>query len=382
MRQFILQSGRGLVLLVGGCLAAHLDHVLAVGAESSEMISGAARAHPQEDRSPAPRSGKNMDEDEELRAANARYMKDQLEAETRLRRFQEEVKKAPDPVALAIPLAKDRFLFCARAAMDLLLDHWNDARAEQTLADIAQGEPKFLRDGLKTAAGEAHIRLLKLRAKKEFQGLLKDAKTPRDQWLQIKALFEKNPEWLSPVKPLTEEKAALLPLLFETAKVAGGADAVPLLLQSGSLSAGDPYLAKNSEAVFEYISRLGPEKTLASPVNLLDYLVASRHQGAGGLLEAWLKLVKEESHLKALVTRVAYLPDGKQRLIKLLDDTRPAVVTKAASWLEHSYPSPDSLKAVRDAIQRRKKAGATEREIEYLQAVAAEIEEALNSKGK
>lgn len=330
-----------------------------------------------EQQSSGKHADKKMDEDRE---ANAQYMKDQLEAQGRLQRFREELKKATDPVALALPLAKDRFLFCARAAMDVLLDHWSDPRAEQALAELAQGEPKFLRDGLITAAGEAHLRLLKLRAKKEVQALLKGAKTPREQWLQIKALLEKNVDAL-PGKS-ADEKAAVHSQLLQSAKELGGAEAVPVLLQSGALPFGDPYLSQQSQGVFDYVSKLGAEKTLAGPAPLLNYLVASGNAGVGPLLEGWLKEVKDDQPLKELVARLASLPDGKQRLIRLLNDTRPIVVTKAASWLEHSHPSAESLQAVRDAIQRRRKAGATDKEIKYLEAVAKEIEEALKSKGK
>lgn len=55
----------------------------------------------------------------------------------KLQTYQAELKTAADPVGVAIRMARDESALCAFAGMDELVNHWRDARAAKTLAELA-----------------------------------------------------------------------------------------------------------------------------------------------------------------------------------------------------------------------------------------------------
>ena len=111
----------------------------------------------------------------EIRAAEGENPHDDTFAEVKKRceEFEAAVKKAEDPVALAIPMARDRSEPCALSGIRVLSEHWEDPRVETTLSELAKGEPKSLPGGIITPAGRAYLALCLVEARKERKSILK-----------------------------------------------------------------------------------------------------------------------------------------------------------------------------------------------------------------
>jgi hypothetical protein len=293
----------------------------------------------------------------------------QPEASQEITAFLAEVKNSADPVALAMEVLKgQKFQGAEPYALNVLLEHWKDPRSEDALADVAKGEPKEMRDGFRTLAGEAEQRLFVLRAKKNYETIMKDRVSAEDRLKAVRDTFEKHPDWLDPDKR-PKNKVPLVSLLVQAATEAGG-KGVDVVVQSRALSQkelGD-YIKAYPESAVEYGRQIGMERALSLD-GFVRGLAVSENDAAAALLSEWLKAAKKKEDLDALVAALSGGKGGKQRLFRMLTDARPVVVQKAANILAGFYPSNESLSRLQDALEYHKQAEAPKEEIAFLEAV-------------
>ncbi len=307
---------------------------------------------------------------------NSAEAREEEEAFERAEAFKATIEQAKDPVALAIPMAKDIFPVCAVAGLDVLVQHWQDPRSEATLADIAKGEPKYIREGFKTIAGEAHERLLLVRARKEFEKIMEGKNVPAEKLKAVRSVFEKHPDWLDPQTRPDDERLELVSMLISVlVDIPGGGD---IVVQSRCLSLLRlyDYVQKHTEESVAYAEKMGLERILSTDYRFVEALGLTQDRKVIILFETWLKQAGEGWQKEALIYPLART-HGKPFLLKLLLDERPAVVNEAADCLERLFPDAESLLAVREALERRKKAGSDRMERAHLEVIIKRIEEKL-----
>ena len=297
------------------------------------------------------------------------------DAQKRREQFAAELKTAKDPVAVGVMMVRDPFRDIAVAGMDVLAEHWQDPRSATTLEELVEG-PGALRDGFLTVAGEARIRLDRVRGRKAFAELMKGADRPEDRAARVREVFTKNPTWLEPLRR-PPYKNELVSLLVKAAVDSEGEKAVDLLVQSRLLTR--EWATQHEEALLRHVKQLGPAKTLATE-GLLSLVMAGKGKGRIELIESWLADAREESEIEPLLGGLAKLPDGRDHLLRLVQDKRRLVVENAVAWLRHSYPDEVSLKAVAETARRRKEAGAGEDELNYYRTVQRAIEKEIAEK--
>jgi hypothetical protein len=290
-------------------------------------------------------------------------------------RFHKALETSNDPVGLAMPIANLALSSPGQVpdagqgrapleAMKVLAEHWQDPRAEATLAEIARKEPRVAREGFPTLAGKGQEFLQQVLAKKEYFSILDGAKTPQEKVARIRAAFEAHPNWLEPGK--VPDQAYLIKMLVDTALALDPPAAIDLGVRSGVLSGDD--VRQHAGALLRYARQLDPDKALADP-QLLMRLEQTQDPGAAPLVESWLAALKDDKSADRLVAALAKLPGAEKRLQALLNDARPAVALEAVSWLHSRFPDPSSLQAVEQLLQKREQQGAPEKERKYLRAV-------------
>jgi len=256
----------------------------------------------------------------------------QRDAQRRAEKFRAEVKKAKDPVALAIQMTRDKFHVCAVAGMDVLVEHWEDPRSEKTLAKLAKGGPIII-GGLPTTAGKAMMRWDLVQAKKKYKVIMAGSDTPAKKMKAIRAAFKKHPRWLSPAADLSGLEVKLASMLIETAIATAGGEAMDLVVAWTCLSDAelDKYVSDHRKAAVSYARRIGRKRALAEP-RFLAALANTEDKSALKLFEEWLKQevkLKNQSNVNELVSAVTTGKGGKQRLLKFLslihisEPTRP-----------------------------------------------------------
>lgn len=295
--------------------------------------------------------------------------------------------KAVDPVPELIALTLERpDWICANAAVRHLQNFWDDPRVEPALVKISESEARMAEYGL-TPAGLAWHALAEERAKRRYQVMMKGAETTVAKVARVRALVAEHPEWLPckvprPARPvdLSLEEEKLMLMVLKTAKEAGGAEVLDLLVESGRY-ARDVAL-QHPEALLKYARKLGREKALSTP-DLIGLLGASKSAAATVVLEDWLKETTGEEQINSLISALVDLPQGKMTLLKLVSDPRPLVVRRAVGWLRSTFPDHESLKAVQGAAERRQAAGADDSEVSYYQAVIRAIQkEIMETEGR
>jgi len=287
--------------------------------------------------------------------------------EIRLEKFREDLKTAADPVALAIPAAKDRSGYVAIPALDVLLEHWKDPRSEQTLDEVAQGGPHWRGELGLTVWGEAAARLGKVRAKKQIHALLGEKATAKEKLEAIREWCRAHPEVIDPNKG-----SHLKTMVIEAAMEYGGGEAMDLVAPSSALPAGGivAYVKKYPKEAIAFARQQGP--ICFSYWGFGDGFIFLGPD-AVSLVEEWLKNDPKGENSGGYIYALSRLPDGKQRMLNLLNDPRPAVVKRAAGWLRSSFPDQESQEAIRAALERRRQAGAPEDELSYYAAVLGQI---------
>lgn len=296
------------------------------------------------------------------------------------KQFRAEAKKFPDPVALALPLLQRKYKLSAEVAMDILVEHWNDPRAEKALkrfsGELSHGPA--VHPDVPSLAREASNRVDLLRAKKEQGRLLKGADTAGAKMAKIRALFAGNPNWLDEEKASADEHA-LVRLLVDTALASAGPEAMDLIVQYDLLGMiGDKEAQRHADAICEFARQKGPEKVLANR-QLFATLCYTRSAKVAELLEDWVKHEKAEKNLERLIHALTGA-DAQTRLIRLLDDSRGPVVKMAADSLRSSFPDATSLKALKQTLQARKAAGSQPTELDFLLTTIQEIEQEISTK--
>jgi hypothetical protein len=298
------------------------------------------------------------------------------EVQKRIEEFQAELKKTKDPVALAVKMAKDPDSSCALVGMDVLVEHWQDPRAIKTLQQIADSDRHSVRDGLLTLAGQAAVRLDRALGRKEYEALMKGADKPGEKLARIREVFDKNPLWLDRNRR-PHDKQTVVRLLIRSAEEAGGEKAIDLVVKSGLLT--QEWARRHDEALLRYVKSLGCEKTLAIQ-GLLDRVLEGRAKDKASLLEAWLADATRENEIETLVQTLAGLPDGRDRLIKVLKDRRPAAIKRAAVILAYNFADQKSLDAIKETIERRKEEKASKEEMDFLTTLQRKLEKDLGPK--
>jgi hypothetical protein len=290
-------------------------------------------------------------------------------------RFAEEIKKARDPVAVAVAEIADVKSGHLFEAMDVLAEHWQDPRSEEALEELAGHGPMIARCVL-TPAGEASIRLGKIQTRKEYHELMKGADTPKEQAARVRKVFEDHPRWLDP-KKRPSAKTAVVGMLLATLEQQSGPEAVDLAARAGML--GRDWARRYPDVVLATIKKLGRDQTLDTPY-LLSAVSDANPKGLVDLAEAWLDGANGEEQVRALISVVRSQSDGQDRLIRRLKDDRPLVVRHAVSWLSYSFPDRTSLFAIDKAMCRRKADGADAQELSYYEAVLRGIREEIAEK--
>ncbi len=296
----------------------------------------------------------------------------QAEAAKRYEKFLRDIKSAQDPVALAVEASQDTHRYLLLAAIQVLVQHANDPRAEPALDALVRRYPDepHATNRLPSQAARA---LGQVRAKRELAELLKDAKTPQQRAARIRALFRENPAW-----PYSDQgsKHYLVVELIDGLVETEGPAAVDLAVATGFIW---HFGQKYPDALLNYAKQLGCEKTLAKR-GLLDGLLSSGARGRGALLDEWIKQAQEESAIDELMIHLGRAADGQQRLRAWLKDSRPAVVCAAAAGLASYFPSETSIAAVEEAARRRKAAGATEQELDHYAARILRMKQSVSKK--
>ena len=186
-----------------------------------------------------------------------------------------------DPVAVAMTAAKDRSGYVAIPAMDVLLEHWEDPRSEQTLDEVAQGGPHWRGELGLTVWGEAAARLEKVRAKKQVYALFEGKTSAKEKLETIRQVYATNPP---------KHGTQLHSLLIQTAIEVGGGEAMDLVAPSSALPAGGivAYVKKYPKEAIAFAQKSGCDQTL-SYYAFLDALLTTNDPAVAGLLENCLK---------------------------------------------------------------------------------------------
>jgi len=299
--------------------------------------------------------------------------------------FKAALAKSADPVALASKYANLREYDVqmmaaptAKLAMDVLAEHWQDPRARAILEQIAKGEPKHFGELGLTAAGEAASRLTLMDALRERHKILDEIKDPKQIMEKIRTFFKEHPKWLRGDAETGEERC-LASLLIEDAEKAGGDDAVDLVVESSEhrYDIVTKFVKRHPEAALAYAKKIGRERALDLGY-FMEGLRTAKPNGIVPLLEGWLVEETDAKRLQGLVWILGYVPGGRERMVRLLSDPRKDVYLTAARYIVSWQASPESLAAIRKAIQHHKNQGAPEEEIRRMEDEAQDLEKKLD----
>lgn len=287
-----------------------------------------------------------------------------------------------DPVAIALTVVHQRrpgpfgvATPAALAAMDILTDHWRDARVREVLSEIAKGEPKREGDLNLTAAGEAAARLELVDARGQRAAILGQAKTPDERMARIRECFKEHPQWL------TSGHDILVDLLLDDAVEAAGADAVDLVVESRRRLIVRVFVKQYPQASLDYARKIGRDGTL-SKYEFVVSLAATGMPEVAAMFEEWLPQETDAKRLRTVVGMLSSYPNGQQRLIRLLRDPRIEVFATVARYLRNDHLSPESLAAVRSEIARRRQAGDAAANIRILEGIAEDMHTQLSKPDK
>lgn len=203
--------------------------------------------------------------------------------EKRLADFRRDLAAARDPVPVAARMAEDPVPACSIAGMDALVERWSDPRVEGFLEKLAAPEPRIVRDGLKTRAGEAHERLCIVRARNTLADALKGTRSVEERTTAIVRFLDQHPDLFKDNRAV-EKFYLVRGLADELARDASPA-AIEALVKLGFVD-GD-YVRQHADAVFAYAARLTEQQALSQPA-LVEAIADSADARALGLLERWL----------------------------------------------------------------------------------------------
>jgi hypothetical protein len=294
-------------------------------------------------------------------------------------------KSAKDPVALALPAAYSSGDMTALTGIAILGKHLDDPRAERALSQLAKG-PKEPRGGevlLPGKAEQAEKMLRTHRAAKEYETVMHGATARPDKVGRIRAFIKEHPEYTNP-KTCPDQNDPLFRLLLTTIKEEDDDAHVELLLLVNRWPVD--YASRHPEQFVEYLKRLGRVRTFAQPAPFDPYTRARLFEALRKeptlipLVESWLKDATDHEEVDYLVRELRHAPDAQKRLLPLLQEDRPYVIERAVSGLRNSSLDRTSLAAIRDCLSRRKRAGASKEEVNYLEAVIENIAKEIAEK--
>jgi len=298
----------------------------------------------------------------------------QEEGDKRLKAFLDELGRGGDAVNVAIRMTKDDYRPCLMRGLDELVKHWDDPRVEQRLEELSKPEPRVAR-GLVTDSGEALQRLLKVRARKDFEAFTKGKEIPDEKVKAVREVFAKHRDWVDPTT-CPDEKRPLVTLLIELLVDMGRSDCIDLVVDSQALS-----LARLSEYVKRfftesvvYARKIGCAASLRS--RLFHALVSTADNEVGKLIEEWIADERNERHLSRLLKAWGDLPNGRDAIIRQLGSDRNLVVLEAAIVLE-VMPSETALKELKKTIDQWGREGKGPEELDQLRGSAEAIRKSL-----
>lgn len=220
----------------------------------------------------------------------------------KVEKFKKDIKQSADPVALAVEMAQDSVPYCAKAGMETLVAHWNDPRAEQTLSELSERGPRYIRDGLKTPAGDAYEFLLMVRARKRFDAVIGNANDKKAKTESVIEFIENNSDVMSP-DPSAEDYPFVRMLLDEL-ETSDSPEAIRIVLQSGLFRSA--YAKKHAQHVIVYAKELRASEALANSA-LVEAVGMSDDPEAISLLEDWLKAAKSRGQKSYITSRLKNL---------------------------------------------------------------------------
>ncbi len=256
----------------------------------------------------------------------------------------------------SVPLdTGDRSLWVApMRGMDLLADqYFMDPRAEAILAGISR--PPQMIPGLgvtNTLETEAWDRLQRLRANKMYVGWMNGLNAADERLKKTHKLVELHAGILD--KPPADMEgyvtAIALRVAIRRSLDDSGADAVNLALKFPR-DVNDKYIGHHGESLIKALS-----KTDRSQIFRHDHIVAALSEadakGLADLLLQWLRDASDDKEIQWLVRSIGTTPDGRGRLLAMLEDRRGAVVAYASRELSRTPVDQPSYDAVAKASVR------------------------------
>ena len=364
---------------------------------------------PGADKPDSDKSDKGESDKDARKRVREEYEKSKKEAAAKVAQYKAELKDSKDPVetALRMTAEDEKFWQCIMYGMQVLAQHWPDARAETSLKEMAEkGERQDSEDNdliaiSPSARGSAAYGYWQYLIAKKTESVLAGKEKPAKKVEAIREFFktyrfldgaailpDKKYTWLDlnfDLMLLKKEFRDLLKKFVKTAVDLEGGRAMDLVLETGALEADErkDCIAQNIDGTVAYARQAGPVITFDK---FSFILVETKSDKIAALFEEWLK---EDKYWDKALHRIALMGNTKPRLVNIMKtDKRVKVVRWIADVLtlaENNYgfkPDRDAFKAGKDAVARLKKEGAAPDELDPLQKLLQTREEEFNTREK
>lgn len=242
------------------------------------------------------------------RVTNAVLLEQALQLKAkRQQRYSDELAHSTDPVGTAIKISKDPSADPG-AAIKVLEEHWTDSRSEPRLAELAQTGPYTMGDGLMTPAGMALSSLRQVRAKKQIEQVIHDARSDAERTKALIEFLQKRPEIMKPSLTNIDDAVLGAMVLDEVAK-SDSPQAVHAVLQSGHIPVA--FAKKHFNEMLAYAGSLSSAEAVSNP-GLVQRLCDSGDTNVIPLLRKWLPASKSEDQKAYLESAIRDLTNSKK----------------------------------------------------------------------
>ena len=337
--------------------------------------------------------------------AREKYEESKKESAAKVSQYKEELKGSKDPVEVALRMVaeEEKFWQCILYGMQILAQHWSDARAETSLKEMAEnGQRQDSEDSnvisiSPSARGSAAYGYWQYVIAKKTDNILAGKEKPERKIVVIREFF-KTYRFLDGTAVLPDKKFSRLDLNFDlvplknefndllkkfikTAVDLEGGKAMDLVFETDVLEEKErtELIAKNVDGAVAYARQAGPADTF----NKFSYiLVETKSDKVAVLFEEW---VQDNEFWDKALNRLALMGNTKPRLLNIMKtDRRIKVVLWIADTLSltnNNYgfkPDRDTFRTIKDTIARIKKEGAAEDELASLKELLQTREDEFN----